>query len=101
MASYLSNGFSVRYDQSGQPITLGGLAELVLVFTATPASISYSVLNQPSGGNPFPLVDISPLPVGAMIDGVPIGPDVDSFIGQITTSEGTHVILSLYDNSTS
>ena len=101
MPTYLSTGFSIQYDQFGQPVALGASAELGLVVTANPASISYSVQNPPTADNPFPLVDISPLPVGAVIDGVPMGQEVDSFIGQITTGEGTHVLLSLYDNSTS
>lgn len=101
MPTYVISGFSVQENQFGQPIDAGDPVELSLTFTADPASISYTVISGPTQDDPIPLVGISPDPVAVLINGSPLTENSDVYLGQITTSLGTHVILAIYDNDTS
>ncbi|MCR9140532.1 MAG: hypothetical protein NXI27_31615, partial [Alphaproteobacteria bacterium] len=90
MTTYVIDGFSVQEDDFGNRTDAGNPIQLSLVLPNDPASISYSVEVAPTLDEPIPQVLISPEPVTALIDGVPIGENVDVYLGFAVSPEGTH-----------
>src|SRR6056297_4099124 len=98
MTTYVIDGFSVQEDDFGNRTDAGNPIQLSLVLPNDPASISYSVDFPPTIEEPIPQVLISPSPITALINGVPLGSNVDAYIGFVVSPEGTHIILALFDN---
>src|SRR6056297_967903 len=99
MTTYVIDGFSVQEDDFGNRTEdTGNPIQLSLVLPNDPASISYSVDFPPTIEEPIPQVLISPSPITALINGVPLGSNVDAYIGFVVSPEGTHIILALFDN---
>jgi hypothetical protein len=99
VTTFTLTGFSVTYDGAGNPIAAGATATLAATFPNDTAVLNYSVLATPP--DDLPEVDLGGTdPLGASINGSAIGENSKEYLGAVTTSEGTHVVLVFEDPDT-
>ncbi|MBC7131733.1 MAG: hypothetical protein H5U16_01335 [Roseovarius sp.] len=100
MSTLTLNGFFTTFDDQ-DTVTSVGAATLEVEFPNELAVINYTILSIPED-DPMPLVDIGGTPLAsATVNGIDIlnNDAIETSLGFITTSQGTHVILAFYDET--
>jgi len=100
MTTYTLTGLSITYNQNDDPIAVG-TATLQVVVPNDQAFFNYSLIQV--SGDDLPEVDLGGTePQGVRINGAnfPDSPFNEDFLGTLTTSQGTHILLDFYQAST-
>ena len=100
MATFTFTGISITYDFFDDPVSVAPAAWAV-TFPTDQVAINYSVMSAAPGE--LPVVDIDgPEAVSETMNGQPFGVDDFGFdetlLGQVTTTQGSYVLLALYDS---
>ncbi|MGI3210090.1 beta strand repeat-containing protein [Roseovarius tibetensis] len=96
MTTFTLTGFSIGYDTNEKPVSIG-TASLTVTFPNDQAVLNYSIVDA-TDPTDLPTVALGGTDdLGATINNTPISDNAEEFLGEITTTEGTHTLLAFYD----